>query len=338
MAEPVRIAIAGAGSIGSVHARAIRQTPGVELCAVLGRDRERLQAFAREHGFERVYLDPAELAADPEVDAVIVATPNRLHVPLSVDLLRAGKHVLVEKPMATSAEGAERLAQTARDCDRRLMVGQMWRFDREALRLREIVQRGELGEIVKTKSYGVHVAWGPSGWFTRAEQAGGGALIDMGVHAIDTARFLLGDPEPLRVYASLETRYGDYDVDDAGMLMLSWSNGTVSLIESGWWHPHADGPEASTQLFGTLGYARLFPTEVRRIDAGRQRVETLAFPERSEHCDPHLYEGQLAEFAAAIRAEREPVPGAAHGCLIARVCDAAYRSAREQRVVELQGG
>ena len=79
----------------------------------------------------------------------------------------------------------------------------------------------------------------------------------MGVHAIDTARFLLGEPSPAGVYAAIGTRYGDYDVDDDAILLIRWDNGTNSIVESGWWQPHVAGLEADTEMYGTGGYARV---------------------------------------------------------------------------------
>jgi predicted dehydrogenase len=192
-----------------------------------------------------------------------------------------------------------------------------------------------LGDIVKTKGYGVHAGWGPSGWFASKARAGGGALLDMGVHAIDTVRFLLGDPRAVRVYAHLGTRYGTYDVDDVGVVMIHWDTGVVSLVESGWWSPHRDGPEATTQLFGTKGYGRLFPTELSWPDEGGPRVERPAFPARAEHCDQCLYEAELRELAACIREGREPIAGAAQGIEVARICDAAYASAASGQAIAL---
>jgi len=335
VAEPLRVAIVGTGFIGAIHARALAAVEGTALAAVLGRDPERTAAFAREHGAPRIHATLADLAADPGIDAAVICTPNDLHRPFAIELLRAGKHVLVEKPMALNAAEAGEMREVAERADRRLLVGHMWRFDREARLVRAAVERGDLGRVVKTKGYGIHQDWGPSGWFIDPARAGGGALIDMGVHALDTVRFLLGDPEPDTVFARLDTCYGDYEVDDSGVIVVTWVGGVVSIIESGWWNPHMDGPEASTQLFGTGGYARLFPTALRkRGPSGPVDVE-LDLPAREEHMDPHIFSGQIEEFAAAIREGRPATPGPAHGETVLRICDAAYQSSEEGRVVQL---
>jgi predicted dehydrogenase len=163
----------------------------------------------------------------------------------------------------------------------------------------------------------VHANWGPGGWFTDPALAGGGALPDMGVHAIDTARFLLGDPDPVRVAAAIGTRYarGRYTVDDDGILLIGWSNGTNSLVESGWWQPHLGGLEADTEIYGTQGYVRIWPPD----DPG----------EGYEHSTQPMYTAQVAEFLDAIREGRPPRPGGEDGRVVMQVVEGAYASARE---------
>src|SRR6266516_1916908 len=219
-----RVALFGCGWVQGFHARGVLAAGG-ELVAVANHRRETAAAFAQEHGIPRVTTDWEALAAAPDLDAAIVATPNALHAPQTIALLRAGKHVMVEKPMATTVAESDAMIEASRASRASLMVAHCWRFRDEVIAVRDRIATGELGEIVKTRGYGVHAGWGPSGWFTDPALAGGGALLDMGVHAIDTARFLLGDPEPIRVCAVIGTRYGRdrYVVDDDGVLLISWS-------------------------------------------------------------------------------------------------------------------
>jgi predicted dehydrogenase len=175
------------------------------------------------------------------------------------------------------------------------MVAHCWRFDAEVLWLKSQVSK--LGQIIRTKGYGVHTHWGPSGWFTQQQLAGGGAMADMGIHALDTARFLLDDPQPVSVYARIGTYYKDYDVDDTGVIIVNWDNGVVSYIESGWWQPHSDGPEAATQLYGTHGFGQLFPTLLEMSNVMEAKLDVIkpgfAFP-RAEHCPQSMYDIQMA--------------------------------------------
>jgi predicted dehydrogenase len=224
--------------------------------------------------------------------------------------------VLVEKPMATSIAECDAMIEASRRSGASLMVAHCWRFHDEVKAMRERIAGGELGEIVKTRGYGVHAKWGPSGWFVDPALAGGGALVDMGVHAIDTTRFLLGDPDPVRVCAAIGTRYGAYAVDDDGVLLISWSNGTNSIVESGWWQPHMGGLEADTEVYGTKGYARIFPPEPPAEDY--------------EHGTQPMYAAQVGEFLDAIAEGRQPFPSGEHGRVVIRVVEEARRSARDR--------
>jgi predicted dehydrogenase len=306
----LRVALLGSGWIMDYHARAVIEHPGAELVAASSWREPSLARLAERHGIGRTTTDWRELAADPDVDAAVIGTPNALHAPQAVAFLEAGKHVLVEKPMARNLEEADAMLAAVVRSGARLMVAHCWRFHPDVLALRARVAAGELGEVVKTRGYGVHAGWGPSGWFTDPELAGGGALVDMGVHAIDTTRFLLGDPLPVRVFATVATRYGDYPVDDDAIVLVSWSNGTNSIVESGWWQPHLGGLEADTELYGTGGYSRVW---------GRTDM-----PEGYQHCSQPMYSAQMAEFVEALAAGRRPRPGGDDGRVVIEIVEQAY--------------
>jgi predicted dehydrogenase len=310
----LRVALLGSGWVADRHARAVLAQPEAELVAASSWREPSLAALAERHGIPRTTTDWRELAADPELDAVVVGTPNALHAEQSVAFLEAGKHVLVEKPMARNVAECDRMLAAAAGSTGRLMVAHCWRFHPDVLALRARVAAGELGAVVKTRSYGVHAGWGPSGWFTDPELAGGGALLDMGVHAIDTTRFLLGDPLPERVFATVATRYGDYPVDDDAVVLVRWSDATSSIIESGWWQPHLGGREADTELYCTGGYARVW-----------DRTEP---PPGTEHVNQAMFDAQMAEFVGAVASGRQPRPSGEDGRVVMEVVDRAYEVSR----------
>jgi predicted dehydrogenase len=310
-----RVALFGSGWVQDFHARAVLAHPAGELVAVANWRPDSAAKLAERHGILRATTDWEALAAAPEVDAAIVATPNAFHAPQAIALLRNGKHVMVEKPMATTVAECDAMVEASEQSGASLMVAHCWRFREEVVALRDRIAAGELGEVVKTRGYGVHANWGPSGWFTQRELAGGGALVDMGVHAIDTARFLLGESVPERVCATLGTRYGTYEVDDDGILLISWSNGTNSIVESGWWHRHLGGLEADTEVYGTMGYARIWPPDPPSEDY--------------EHVTQPMFTAQAKEFLDAIAEGRHPRPSGEDGRVVMQVVEMAYASAKD---------
>jgi predicted dehydrogenase len=210
------------------------------------------------------------------------------------------------------------------------MVAHCWRFRTEVIALRDRIASGALGEVVKTRGYGAHERWGPTGWFTDRELAGGGALLDMGVHAIDTARFLLGRPRAGPGVRRGGHRYaeGRYEVDDDAILLIGWDNGTNSVVESGWWQSRIGGLEADTEVYGTKGYERIWPDTPPSEDY--------------EHCTQPMYSAQVAEFLDSVSEGRQPRPSGEDGRIVMQIVDAPTRALATQdlrtaRVVLLHG-
>lgn len=310
------VALFGTGWAGAMHARAARAA-GLEIATVAGRDPARTAAFAERFAIPRWTTDWPAVAADPAAGLAVIATPNALHAPQALACLAAGKHVLVEKPMALSTAEAEAMIAAAAAAGRVLGVGHVWRYRDEVIALRDRIAAGGLGRIVRTHGHGVHAGWGPSGWFTDPALAGGGALIDMGIHAIDTARFLLGDPRAARVQASLgRGAFGAYPVDDDGLVLIDWEGGARSLVEFGWNQPRLNGLEAETEVLGTAGAARIWP-------------DMPPIPPDYEHCSLPMFAAQLADVAACCVGGGTPRASAAAGLEALAIAERAYAAARE---------
>jgi len=331
-----KIAFAGAGYIINIHAKAAQAQKHVELVAVVEKFSDKADALAQKFKIKNKFETVGQMLKTGGVDALVIGTPNFLHAPQAIAALKAGVHVMVEKPMAMSVREAENMMEASAKSGAKLMVAHCWRFDKDVNWLK--AQSKKLGRIIRTKSYGVHTHWGPAGWFTQKQFAGGGALADMGIHALDTARFLLGDPQPVSVYAKIGTHYKDFDVDDTGVIIVEWDNGATSYIESGWWQPHSDGPEAATQLYGTQGFGQLFPTQLELPNVKAQKLDIIKsgfkFP-RKEHCPQSMYNAQMAHFIECIRKDKTPVPGGLEGLMNMKVVDAAYKSSKTGKVVEI---
>lgn len=332
--EKIKVALIGAGYISDYHARGLQTLPNVEITTVVARTIESAKNFAEKYGIANFTTDINPVFKSKEVDAAIISTPNQFHAPYAIEFIKNGKDVFLEKPMGMNAEEGRQIAATSEEFNQLVMVGHMWHFDVDTNYLKDYVSSGKLGKVFKTKGYGVHENWGPSGWFTKKELAGGGALADMGVHAIDTIRYIIGSPKPKKVYARISTQFGDYDVDDTGIIVITWDNGVESIIESGWWHPHMDGPEAGSGIWGTKGYANLFPTFLK-MTTGEDSFDKIVpeLPEREDHCDQIIYTKQMEHFVDCIQTRTQPSPGIIEGQIVLDIVDAAYKSSETGEAV-----
>ena len=335
----IKLALVGSGSIARTHAQAAQAVAGCEVVAIVNHRAASMAALAQDFGIARQHLTLEELTAAGGVDAVIVCTPNFLHAPQSIAAMQAGLDVLLEKPMAMNAAEAQRILQVSESSGAVLQIAHCLRFLPDVDALRQKIAAGLIGPIIRTRGSALHCNWGPSGWFTRRALAGGGALADMGIHAIDTVRCVLGDPQPHSVYAQIGTQYGDYDVEDSGTLTINWANGVSSLVEFGWWQPWRDGMVASTHFFARAGYARLLPTQIfqRAQPAGALQPLDIraAALDDIEPLFAAMYQQQLAAFVESVRTRRRPLPGGLEGWVNMQIIDAAYESQRSGRLVVL---
>jgi predicted dehydrogenase len=338
--DKVRIGVLGTGVIiRDYHMLTLQNNPKAEVVAAGNLHTGSLERLARDFAIPSTYTDFADMARDPNIDAVVIGLPNYLHAPVTIQMLEAGKHVLCEKPMAMTVAEGKKMIEAARRADRRLMIAHMWRFDREILGLRDVVASGRLGKVFKVKSHAIWLYEGPrpQSWFVQRKTAGGGALADMGVHSIDTLRFVLGGARPTKVFANVGTYFQDIELDDTATLLLEFEGGIAGLIEAGWYHLYADGLEGYTQVYGTKGYARALPSELHSYIEGVWSVTRPKMPVRQQQCDLPMYQAQMDYFIDCVLNDVEPTPGGVDGLWAMRVLEAAYRSAEIGEAVAIQG-
>jgi predicted dehydrogenase len=312
---------------------------------------------AARFGIARAYTDYREMLAAGGLDAVLVITPNVYHAPVTIAAIEAGCHVLVEKPMALNGDEAQRMAGLARERGKVLAINLHQRFRPVLQVVRELIDAGELGTIYQAHAAFVRRAGIPGygSWFTTARLAGGGALMDIGVHVLDLALWALDEPEVLAVSATTSNRLGSagrglgqwgidrgtsgpFEVEDAVTAYLRCAGGAAITLDVAWaaYSPTME----SLRLLGTGGGLAV---ERRRQDeslelytdvGGRPATAQPEVPPQSVSSSEVLLRG----FIESVRTGAPPPVGAEAGVRLARLCDAIYESARLGREVRPAGG
>jgi predicted dehydrogenase len=319
----IGIGIIGAGGISQAHAAAYRQLTGqARLVAVADIDLQRARAAAAAWGVAHAFADYRELLELKEVDAVSVCTFNRAHCAPTVAALEAGKHVLVEKPIATTTEEAWRMVQAARRSGKRLMVEMKWRFMPQILAARQSIQRGELGRIYYAEAIGWQHRGIPGGTFIQQETAGGGALMDNGVYTLDAILYLLGHPRPLTVSGTAANTFGRspdgswdperFSVEDFGTAFVRLEGGITLYFAHSW---AIDFPEQwQLRVAGERGAVEIRPfgpePTLRICRGGYSDLQDVTPPEAEWPAGSVEVEYAVRQFVEAIRHDRpSPVPG-----------------------------
>ncbi len=324
MSEPLRVGVLGAARINELSIIEPARETGTRLVAVAARDRDRAEAYARAHGIERVLDGYADVLADPEVEAVYNPLPNALHAPWNEAALRAGKHVLTEKPFASNAAEAERVRRLADESGLVLFEGFHYLYHPVFERLLEVVGDGTLGELTGFRATMEMPAPAPDDLRWSWDLAGG-SLMDMGcycVHAIRMVAARLGGT-PRLVSATAVERAGLPGIDERMEMTLTLPGGAtatgVASMDAPW--------ELSMTATGTRGSAHI-PNFIRVHEDDRLVLTTASGGEREEHHGTtSTYTYQLRAFAAAVREGRPYQTTPADSVATMELIDAVYRAA-----------
>lgn len=340
-----RLGIIGCGWVGGVHADAIRMLPNAEVVACAASRKERAERFAREKGIPRALSDWRALVALEEVDAVIVGTPNHLHHAMVVGALDAGKHVIVEKPLACSLEECEDIVARARAAGRVAGYAEELCFVPKFLRAKEIADSGALGDVRLVKQIEKHE--GPHArWFYEPAEAGGGITIDMGCHSIEFARWFLGKPPVTAVWAHMRTwlhREGVHrdvtEEEDDVVIHLEFASGATALLESAW--TLKGGMDSRAEIHGTKGvlYAELLQSGMGMKMFSEAGTQGSSQPGWSHpEVDWNLQNGyphEIAHFLRCMDTGETPRESAEDGLAVMEILLACYQSAGTGRRIEL---
>lgn len=347
MSSDLRIGLAGA-RFGEKHAEAFSQIDGVTLAAIAEPDESRRQPLVDRYGFERAFETFYEMLEAGELDAVVICLPTAMHERSVSAAFDVGLHVLCEKPPATSESEMSKIVSAAGFCGKTYMWARQHRFSPEIAKAREIIERGEIGDAYRGES-SWQWAWWPfdnDNWRGNREK-GGGALLDIGIHMIDSAWYPMGCPDPVEAMASrhslfLKDRVPDPDeiAEDSVYGMIRFKNGS-SLSFSTAFFGHVDGNKSqwgspaknSIQIYGTKGSLDL--CKGQRIIA--QQPDVLSTPyTKDPTTESNCFLAQAQEFVDAIREEREPLNDGKQGLTLMRMLDALALSAKEKRAVPIK--
>ena len=345
--KPLNFGVIGAGWPGQQHAIALEAIPHVALRSCADTNSERLRSFADTYRPEKSFDDYQELLRDPDLDAAIVCLPNFLHFPASLATLEAGKHVFCEKPPTMNAAEMKVLRDEASKRGLIYFFGRQFRFTPAVRTARDIITEGRLGKIYRARATWVRSRGIPAGiglWFTDKKRSGGGALIDIGVHALDTAWYLMGTPRPISISAKVFRNFAHFvtspvfDVEDEAYAFIRFANDAIVELETSWAANLTDdtptGPEwvgresNNCILFGTKGTLRLKPLTLFTDDHGK--LETVALEPRYSESS---FEMQLRNFAGAIRGQAPPVNNAEQALKLMEMIDGIYASSELAREV-----
>ena len=354
--SPLRVGIIGLGFGGETALKCYKQLPDVEVVALAGLEEDRLTFLSETYHVPNTYRYYEELLVRDDLDAVSVAVPNYLHTPVVLAALERGLHVLCEKPLARTSEEAERMVQAAIAANRVLHVVFNHRRRGDIEVLKRYVDDGKLGNIYYAKANWMRRRGipGVGTWFVSKEKAGGGPLIDLGVHVLYMALHLLGEPEVVTVSAmtydllgsngrgfnvnSKKTGSGNtFEVEDLATAFFRLSNGATLLLESSWATHSNFGDDFGIVLYGTDGGAEIKVKRYGWEDTLRIYTDIAGVP---AEINPQVYPGAghmavIREFVAIIREGNWSLYNGTEGLRRTRIIDACYASAQQGREVVL---
>ena len=353
--KKVRIGLIGCGGIANgKHLPAYKNNDRAELVAFCDIIVERAEKACREYGAEgaSVYEDYRELLRDERVDAVLVLTHNGAHCQITVDALEAGKHVLVEKPMAITYEEAKRMIEARDRAGKILTVGYQTRFRDDALYLKELCEEGRFGHIYYSEATAIRRRSVPTwGVFIDEEKQGGGPLIDIGTHALDLTLWMMNNYKPKycvgTTYHALNNQtnqgnaWGNWDpekftVEDCAFGFVVMENGATIILESSWALNTTDVKEAMVTLCGTEAGGKQLPGEGVEINGIRNNLQYTLQP-NLKAAGAAFYDGasggsmadlDMAQWIKAIVTDTDPCVLPEQAYCVTQILEGIYESAK----------
>ncbi len=340
--EKIKVGIIGCGSIAKHrHLPEYFSNDHVEIVAVCDIVAERANELAEQYKATS-YMNYEDLLENPDITAVSVCTPNFLHAEISVAALNAGKHVLCEKPMATSLEEAKEMIEAAGKNNKKLMIAHNQRFVQSHMKAKQLIEKGEIGKIYSFRTafgHGGPEGWSADGkesWFFRKNEAFIGAMGDLGVHKTDLIRYILGE-EIVEVGAFVETSAKENaDVDDTAVCMLKTESGIIGTLAASW--SYVSKEDNSTVIYGEKAIIRLEDDPTYSLIVQYKTGEVVKYElggiqtnEEGKQTESQV----IKHFVNSIINDTEPLVTGEEGMKSLQVVLAALESNETKRIVKL---
>ncbi|MFC1601525.1 Gfo/Idh/MocA family protein [Candidatus Sumerlaeota bacterium] len=349
----IRVGMIGAGQIACSHCEEIAGYKGAELAAVADLSRKRREALAEEFKIPWATAKWEDVVADKTIDAVTIALPNSLHAPVSAAALKAGKHVHLDKPFTVTLREANQVAATAKKSRKVLMVGMNMRYRPESQGLRNAIARGMLGDIYHARTYWYRRAGAPKfgTWFVNKELAGGGCLLDIGVHYLDLSLYLIDNWDPVSVTGRVTGMFGHkgvgeggwgqsdrkksikFDVEDGAHGFIKFRNGMTLELGVSWAQHQSEGNMQGVELYGAKAGASLDASEIYRPKGAKGEYEIRQIPAAPKS---KLRSTRIVDWLDAIKGKREPICSVEQALVVQKILDAIYKSSATGREVRFK--
>ncbi|TXK84417.1 Gfo/Idh/MocA family protein [Paenibacillus sp. N3.4] len=349
----MKIGVIGAGSISDLHFQSYSKQDNADLFAVCDMNQQRAEKKAHQYAIKHVYTDYRELLANPDLDAVSICTWNDSHAEISIAALRAGKHVLVEKPLCKTVEEANRIADAVRETGNILQVGFVRRYDTNAQLVKRFIENGDLGELYYAKASCIRRLGNPGGWFADTERSGGGPLIDIGVHVIDLCWYLMGRPKPVSVSGHTYNKLGnrsnvrnlsfyqaaDYDaslnsVEDMANALIRFENGASLFVDVSF-TLHAKQDETSVKLYGDKGGFELEPELVFVTEMNDTILNVSPQTDSKSLNVAEAFNNEIKHFLACCQTGNSPISPVEDGITMMKILCGIYESASKGKEINL---
>ncbi|MEF3309660.1 Gfo/Idh/MocA family oxidoreductase [Paenibacillus sp. GYB004] len=328
----VKFAVVGCGGISFSHFIGIERAPEAELAAICDTNESRAAEYGSKYGV-KAYTDYGKLLADPDVEAVCLCTPSGMHAEQTIEAAEAGKHVVVEKPMAISLSDADRMIEACEVMGVKLATIFPRRMSPASQFVKKLLDEGKLGRLSLcsgyVKFYRDQAYYDSAGWRGTWAMDGGGAMMNQGIHTIDLLQWLAGPVETLHGYARNVLR--DIEVEDTAVVSMQFKNGALGSIEAT--TTAFKQPDHRIVIHGDKGTIELTGDEITALDVIGETVHIPAFEPFSVVPDGHAV--QIRDMALAIREDRPPVVTGHDGKRSLGIILGSYESQRSHREIIL---